>query len=876
MYLRRLKLVNYGGIYNGLGLEEIEIDFTRCQHRIILVKGDNGSGKSTIVSALKPLTDDNISFIPGKNARKEIEYYDEKEDVIYKIVFIHDAISETSRKTARGFIYRIDKMGQANLNPSGNISDCKKVIYSELSLDSNYITLVQLSNTKRGIADLKPAERKKYVSEILNSSETYNGMYKKFSSLASELKGKLDAINAKIKDVGNVIDLEQKVASYDRQIAEAEANIDHLNEMMNQWKGTLIKIDPDDKVMHEIKMFQDSREIHEDKLKACIASINAAYKRLPEIAGITPTQEMLAELEATKDQLEQEDKVYKAKIDTINASRESKSADLREKEAKLESVSSGFSMSDIRITLTNLKDKKQAIIDRWGCIVKLDNLSASEFISAYEAIKQIIDILNQRVKVFPEQEIQRIYYDTVNKINAIDTEIEQVVEENNRIMTAEDKVSILDNRPANCKNDACPFIADALKARAMIESFKRHPKTLSQLNSDKDALNKVLQMIELNKTMISIYNVNQRLLRNLNYGLDTYDMAMTTLVSNGASILSTISSMISYVEDIDEYSTLDARIQEITTKYNSLSAQEDIINMLIEDINRLNQQISTDMDTVAMLNSQRSQNNTTYSIVRNKYMALSDIFTLKAQEAENEESIRVLDQEIAKRQTNIEDIKKAKSEIEKIGNEIKRIKELLDPLRQEREEYRYKYKRSIEYHNELNQYQRNFDKINELKRFCSPTTGIQLMFSRMYFSNIIKSANRILSGLFNGEFALMPLIASENEFKIPVAVSGGLNHDDITSMSSAQIALISMIISVSLLSQTSTKLNIIVGDEIDAPFDSDNRRKFIEILYKLMDLVGANQSVLISHNSEIDTSDCDVILLKSTDQFNEGNIIWSY
>ena len=72
MYLRRLKLVNYGGIYNGLGLEEIEIDFTRCQHRIILVKVDNGSGKSTIVSALKPLPDDNISFIPGKNARKRL------------------------------------------------------------------------------------------------------------------------------------------------------------------------------------------------------------------------------------------------------------------------------------------------------------------------------------------------------------------------------------------------------------------------------------------------------------------------------------------------------------------------------------------------------------------------------------------------------------------------------------------------------------------------------------------------------------------------------------------------------------------------------------------------------------------------------------
>ena len=107
--------------------------------------------------------------------------------------------------------------------------------------------------------------------------------------------------------------------------------------------------------------------------------------------------------------------------------------------------------------------------------------------------------------------------------------------------------------------------------------------------------------------------------------------------------------------------------------------------------------------------------------------------------------------------------------------------------------------------------------------------------------------------------------------------AAGINHDDITSMSSAQIALISMIISISLLSQTSTKLNIIVGDEIDAPFDSENRREFIDILTQLMSLVKSSQCVLISHNSEIPMADCDIILLKNeNDVITEGNIIWSY
>ena len=208
---------------------------------------------------------------------------------------------------------------------------------------------------------------------------------------------------------------------------------------------------------------------------------------------------------------------------------------------------------------------------------------------------------------------------------------------------------------------------------------------------------------------------------------------------------------------------------------------------------------------------------------------------------------------------------------------IKELKEHLKPLREERESLNYKIRNSIEYTEELNKYQTMYEKIDTLRYYCSPTTGIQLLFANMYLNKILASANNILSGLFGGVFALLPLVVTESEFRIPVAVNGGINHDDITSMSSAQVSLISMIISIALLSQTSTKLNIIVGDEIDAPFDSENRREFITILYKLMSLVKASQCVLISHNSEIQMSECDVILLKNdNDIITDGNIIWSY
>jgi energy-coupling factor transporter ATP-binding protein EcfA2 len=129
MILKRLKLVNYGGIYNGIGRNEIEIDFTKCKHRIVLIKGDNGSGKSTIENALKPLPEDSTAFIAGKDARKEIEYIDETNGTIYSIVFIHE-VSGTTRKT-KGFITKIVNGIAKELNPSGNITNCKDIIYKD-------------------------------------------------------------------------------------------------------------------------------------------------------------------------------------------------------------------------------------------------------------------------------------------------------------------------------------------------------------------------------------------------------------------------------------------------------------------------------------------------------------------------------------------------------------------------------------------------------------------------------------------------------------------------------------------------------------------------------------------------------------------------
>lgn len=874
MLLRRLKLVNYGGIYNGLGLDTIEIDFTKCQHKIVLIKGDNGSGKSTIEGALKPLPDDSSSFITGKTARKEIEYYDEFNNVVYIITFIHE-VNGSTRKT-QGYITKVVNGAPVELNPTGNITSCKDCIYEELQLDPNYITLTQLSSNKRGIADLRPADRKRYVNAILTATDVYNDMYKTLSKKASTYKGMVQSITSKIDNIGNVVQLQETLKSIEDRIAEGEAMLERHNEIMNQEKGMLNTIDPNNKLRERVEYLTNTLKEYKDNLNVEDRELRKLYNKLGEDNVVTP--DMVYDINTKINDLNSEVNTIKSKINMIMESRQSDSEELQVKTAKLQSINSSGSLSETRKLKNELTEKKRFIEDRWDNVIDLNTITSEEFASIYNIIYEMIEVAGSVNTLSPNADNE--YRECVSKIKEIDDEIDRVVATDNSIVSCEEKVTILESRPSNCTNDTCPFISDALKAKDMIEKYaqlRKNYKSIMTLNKEKELYSARMEELDKEKYLIQLYNANQRVLRSLRLNMNTYESCVNILKKSTATVLNTLNSVMEYVNDIDEYKKVSKSLDDINNRYHALSSQEDFINMITSDISNLQRQIDADIDVITKLNAQLDSDNSEIERLTAKVQIYNDILTHNKSYEELNEGIYILEQEIQTNKENIDKIQKINSDIEKLTANIAQIKEKIGPLKQDKETISYNLRLTSEYNKELSEYKSKYDKIETLRYYCSPTTGIQLLFANMYLSQILDNANRILQSLFSGTFALLPLVITESEFRIPVAVNGGLNHDDITSMSSAQISLISMIISISLLSQTSSKLNIIVGDEIDAPFDSENRREFITILYQLMSLVKASQCVLISHNSEIPMNECDVILLKcENDIINEGNIIWSY
>ena len=204
MKFQSIKLVNYIGIYNGMNLNEIFIDFTKCQYNTIIIRGLNGSGKSTLYNALTVLPDSNDQFIPGYPALKEITLLDN--GTLYDIKCTHPIRNNGERDTTKVYFYKsIDGgINFIDLNPSGNVSSYKEVLYEELQLDANFIALSQLSSDNRGLAIKKPAERKRFVNSIISSLECYNAIYKKLNKKSSNFKVLMDSIVSKLGQLGDI------------------------------------------------------------------------------------------------------------------------------------------------------------------------------------------------------------------------------------------------------------------------------------------------------------------------------------------------------------------------------------------------------------------------------------------------------------------------------------------------------------------------------------------------------------------------------------------------------------------------------------------------------------------------------------------------
>lgn len=893
MRLLRLRLENYIGIYNGMGLSSIEIDFSNCIHKVLIIKGDNGTGKSTIFKALTPLADSSIDYIPDKTAIKEIAYETDFQTILN--IKYESLVKDGIRRPTKCYLNRLNPDGSIeNLNPSNNITTAKEVIYDILGIDDNFITLSQLSANKKGLGGLKPSERKRYVNSIISSLAAFNNIHKLITTKSTVLKSIIDSYVTKLSQIGNIAIVEDAIKKDTLALKELDNKKNGLISEIATIKAELSRLDSSGNFLDDYKNLSMRKIILEKEIR-----------ELPDIEEYS--EEKLIQYEKDMAKYEANEEMLSSRAKELLDEESKINNNITELTIKLDSLYNKEHMDDLNSKIESTKKELESYKPYFHLFKTYKDISEQD----YETVKLVMEKFNSTV-----ENIFQTYSETVRKesMNSLRTDKKEVILDHTEILSGLEKqledlrtekrdVEFLNNRskdynkiPDDCNHKSdCPFIKDVVEAKNALRSRQSLYSLSTKINSTLDA-------IESAKTLAEENMIKTQCLYEMKSILE-YIQSMSKIIRKfpGTESLDSINSLYHNIENgirlnfesVDKYqefkniSTIVSALEEDLHSYES--AKEKLISANAE-IRILQEKIDTDLKNLSTIRDSKLSIFAEIEKIRSSKMeiemVLDSIRYAKINKAKFEEvsvELNEITNKIESMEKNTTLIKDLTDKLNRRASELSALQNTdLPAISKAIEENKYRMVLFEQYTRDSQEYAAKYNEVQMIKKYTS-IHGIQTVYMSVFMNSILNTTNTLLRLLFGGRFALQPFIINENEFNIPCADSEGRVREDISLMSDSQLSMISMLISFVLLRNSSNRYNIIKLDEVDDNLDSMNRIQFSILIEQIMNDLGFDQCLIISHNNELDLSNTDIVILKMESQemidslYNSGgNIVFSY
>ena len=896
MRLLHAKFKGLKGIYNKSGIKEIEIDFSKCLHRIIYIIGQNGSGKSTLLNSLNPLPDVPSIYLDGEDGYKELLYI--HGDIMYRIKILYPVYSNNNRAATKAFFTQIDDNGEVELNSNGTVGSFKDIVYSKFNLDPNFVSLTHLSVEDRGLVERKPADRKKFVVSLLESVEIYNDIYKTLVKRSSTFKSFINSITSKMDSIGDENKLLLDKNAADQRYAALMEQRSSLEQNIASARATISLIDPDNKIRESYDI--TLKEYNETKHKLSILE-----STVPDIGIVDLDQavkeyaDLNAEITSLTSRLESIDDSIK----DIILRREEESKMIFMKNQRYQSMVENSNIGKLKKSIAEYRKKiyeYQLIFKKIG--IKEGILTKDEYITILNLLENIrTTIVN--IKGYATNKSILYACDCILNNNSVSADLERVSDEYSRIDSdiqnkkeevsyyngLLDRVKILDNRPKQCTISECSFIKDALDAKDKKpeENILRLTTSISDLIQDMNSKSEEVSFYQLAfrvysdiNSIIRLINSNRSLLDKTPIGKRFSDI--TTFISrvkdnDPFNDIQEIYSYINYANIFELYELDNKTLSRLESGYEAAKSQEGLIDDLqkeIEDlskkVNDITSQLEEKQKDKLELQKQIIDHKQRLDEINSLISILRKISELNSSKQNYESQLRLVSD-------NIEKISKEIDNINKYEGALKGVNSELIPVTQMRDNFTFSLTKLEEYKQELQEYQDKYNLIELLKKYSSPTKGgIQTIFMQLYMDKTLSLANQLLGMLFNGDIELLPYIINENEFRIPTRSNiTNLVTDDVSNCSTSEKSMIAMILSFALAFHGSQTYNIVRLDEVDGGLDQANRAIFPIILDSIIQMLQIEQCFIISHSSESDMSDVDVISLTPvSNETIKGNVIF--
>lgn len=898
MKVNYIYLENFVNVYAGLGKRKIEIDFSKSKNSKILLLGDNGSGKSVLLSCLQPYRDTNDS--------RDMEVLSDEKKAI-KIIKIEDngnlyEIKHTYGNNSSMNKSFIKKNG-VDLNESGSIRSFNTIVESELGITKDYFVLGRLGDNVNNFIDQSMTDRKKYINKFIPDISRFLNSHKIVSDKLLLIDRQIKTINVSLEKYGS---LEENQIEINRLTETLDTLEKTKNELENEYNLDLYKIEELNKNKEEIISLINEEEFNPYNLDNFEDILDRANLELINLTREVKTyKESYQELDNMsldkkkifKDNLKE--RLYKSQLDlnNINNSLNNIDKELNGYKSNLSSLERNINSigyiddSGIDEKYEILKSKREetnkSIESISGIYNNEDKYETSDLLlSKLDSLRENFGNLRSNIDnnliefIISNNGVNESYQFLENNLNSYKKELSEKEEElkelnieYNRINKESSLLEILEHSENHEHTKDCPFVPMALNFKnnefnnlsEMEDKGKALEIRISELNrmipevvNNINTFNNYIKQFKF--SIIKIYTDNDRIFNLYNIGIEDFERLVTSdnipFFDQLKEEADTYSLLKTYKEEL---SVLDNKIHEIEMSKKSLELLNDFLSQkkIIED------NISNIYPKIENLNNKKKLKNEEILALEDSISVVDSLIEFNSKEeklksivkfsSENNDKLIKLENEIQELEIKVNQFKE---KIISINVNINGNKEQLEKYKKEY----YLIKESIDNLNKINAVRGIF---KDIKDSLDPKKGIPLIFSKNYLISIAERANDLLDVAYKGNYQIRFDIDSR-DFKIAVIKNDGNDLEDISFASQGETSMTSISLSLSMLGSMMSdlgKYNIIYLDEMDAQLDNNNRRSYINVLERQMEVLDIEQAFIITHNNEFYSYDVDLILL---------------
>ena len=837
MYIKEIYLENFSNIKTGLNQNYLHIDFSDRQHRICVLKGANGKGKTSLLSYLTPFAtlgnldvrDRHSLILKDKVGKKRITIIDNDGNTL-EIYHVYTPVKDKNH-TIKSYI----SLNGEELNTNGNTSSFKELVKTHLGLDMDYLKLLRLGDNVNNLIKQLSTERKNFMSKILDDVNVWLKLYNKVNGDARDLKN----IISHLVDKVNKLD----ISDIDKYLTEIEEMTDNLNKMIN----TLNEYNNEKAIISDrIEQLGDISEIKKE-LRTIKNKLNKFDER-DNIESVEEIDKKLLDYNKKQGFLMAEITSLEDKYNSTIKNLDTIINDLNRFTNELSNETSLELINNLESALSEMRSKLDEIIKNLdGIEISITKEEYDNFVVSIKNNQKLLNMTYEFGKE-PIREAIKLISDNAN--------IDEYMVKGYLLNEPNDEKSYLDKLIDKYKNVTVPCDNDCILKELLSDlllplQIKRGPGDIKKDREYYDAVK-------------TCFNNISHVLSDLDRMHGVIDKLPDKIKSRFTTkkILSNISDC-GYIykeNDINDfmaYITENANRIKLVDEINMTKVKLDIVKstskvyMLQEEISRLEKEKEMSEETISDIKD-------TLSSKKDELASLDELINLY----NDLRAVSLSRDEMLSSKKEYEEILSSYDEYtikyDELNTNINMIQKHIDVLSKTISDMKYKATQYESNISDLSKLKKKYADINMLKKAYSTKSGIPLDHIKLYLTDTRQLANEMLDIVYDGDIQLEEFELTENEFNIPF-YNKGIIISDIRYASQGESSFLSIAISFALSYQNLTDYNIPLLDEADSNLDASNRMKFINVIEHFMDIISCEQLFIITHNDMFSQYPVDVI-----------------